>query len=229
MYYSSVIAIDGPAGSGKSTLARRLASSLGWRFLDTGALYRAVAAEASARGLGAASDGELGRLAGELDIQVALESDLCRVFVGGRDLTGQLRSPPVSSLASRVASIPEVRDSLRALQRRIGGEGRLVTEGRDQGTAIFPEARLKFFLTADAETRAGRRLKELRDKGRDDTLEDVLEGMLDRDGRDAGRAVDPLREAPDAVRLDSTSMTEDEVLAAMLAKAREAFGDASGV
>ncbi|MDR1079836.1 MAG: (d)CMP kinase [Deltaproteobacteria bacterium] len=222
---SCVIAIDGPAGSGKSTLARRLAAAMGWRFLDTGVLYRALAVEAASRGLAGAGDSELASLSASLDIVLRTERELTRVFVGGRDVTGELRTPEVSALASRLASISGVRESFRSLQRRMGEEGMLVTEGRDQGTAIFPEARLKFFLTASPEARAGRRFLELRARGRDDALEDVLREMLARDRQDAGRLTDPLREAPDAVRVDSTRLDEDRVLELMLAKAREVFGE----
>ncbi|MDR1038546.1 MAG: (d)CMP kinase [Deltaproteobacteria bacterium] len=220
-----VIAIDGPAGSGKSTLARKLAASLGWRFLDTGVLYRAMAVAASSRGLADAGEGELTALARSLDIRLSLERDLSRVSVDGLDVTGELRTQAISALASRMASMAGVRDSLRDLQRRVGAGGRLVTEGRDQGTAIFPEARLKFFLVASPEARAGRRLRELQTRGRDDTLEQVLAEMLARDRQDAGRRKDPLREAPDAVRVDSTDLDEDQVLALMLARAREVFGE----
>jgi cytidylate kinase len=219
-----VITIDGPAGSGKSTLARALASALGWSFLDTGALYRAVAVGASERGIAGADPAELALFARDLDVSVSLESDASRVRLSGRDVTHLLRAPEISSLASRLSAFPGVRESLRAVQRRMGEGGRLVTEGRDQGTAVFPEARLKFFLTASPEARASRRARELWAKGRDDPLERVMGEMLARDREDTSREADPLLEPSGSVRVDSTSMTEREVLDLMLARAREAFG-----
>lgn len=219
-----VITIDGPAGAGKSTLARALAASLGWSFLDTGALYRALALAVSERGLEGASPGELAALALRLEISVSLGPDVSRVALGGRDVTALLRSPEISSLASALAAVPEARESLRAIQRRLGERGRLVAEGRDQGTAIFPEARLKFFLTASPEARAARRAKELRERGVDSPFGTVLAEMLARDRNDMTRKADPLREALDAVRVDSTSLTLEEALALMTARAREVFG-----
>ncbi|MDR1038740.1 MAG: (d)CMP kinase [Deltaproteobacteria bacterium] len=225
---SRVIAIDGPAGSGKSTLARRLAAALGWRFLDTGVLYRAMAAVALERGLASAPPEDLVRFALGLDLDVKTGSDQSRVTVGGRDVTGLLRTPEVSTLASRFASLAEARESVKGIQRRLGSSGRLVTEGRDQGTAIFPEARLKFFLTAAPEARAERRYRELLARGRDDSPEAILAEIKARDRQDQERETDPLKEAPDAFRVDSTALSEDEVLSLMLARAREVFGKEVG-
>ncbi|MDR2613459.1 MAG: (d)CMP kinase [Deltaproteobacteria bacterium] len=225
---SFVITIDGPAGSGKSTLARSLSAELGWPFLDTGALYRAVAVAAAELGLGGAGPEALADLARGLEIAVVLARDVSRVSLAGRDVTDLLRTPEISDLASRLSAVAGVRGALRDLQRSLGSRGGIVTEGRDQGTAIFPEARLKFFLTAAPETRAERRARELEARGLEVDRAAVLAAILARDLQDSTRETDPLREPPDSVRVDSTSLSEREVLELMLARAREVFGRISG-
>jgi cytidylate kinase len=219
-----IITIDGPAGSGKSTLARSLARALGWSFLDTGALYRTVALAVSESGSEGADPVELGRLARGLDLRVELADGASRVFLGEREVTELIRTPEISLLASKLSAIAEVRESLRAIQRRLGASGRLVTEGRDQGTAIFPEAKLKLFLTASSEARARRRALELKEKGTEVDILKVWQDIMARDRSDMTRETDPLREAPDAVRVDSTDLGLDGVLALAVAKAHEIFG-----
>jgi cytidylate kinase len=226
MDLARVITIDGPAGAGKSTLARALSAALGWPFLDTGALYRAVAVAVSERGLEDAPPEDLGELARGLRVEVELGREASRVSLDGRDVTSLLRSPAISSLASRLSAVPGVRAALKGIQRgaAAGGSG-IVTEGRDQGTAVFPEAGLKFFLTAAPEARAGRRALELEARGLPADRAEVLSGILDRDRLDSTREADPLRMPAGAVLVDSTSLGEGEVLELMLAKAREVFGE----
>jgi cytidylate kinase len=223
-----IITIDGPSGAGKSTLAADLASRLGWRFLDTGVLYRAVGLAALEGGVSLKDHAALGALAGALAVKVALASGKSRVFLGEREVTGLIRAEAVSAAASAVSAAPAVRESVRGLQLALGAEGRLVTEGRDQGTAIFPEARLKFFLTAGAEARARRRWLDLKKAGSGESLEEVLEKIIRRDQADESREAAPLRAAPGAVTIDSTSLSRGEVLRVMEEKARGAFPELLG-
>jgi cytidylate kinase len=220
---SDIITIDGPSAAGKSTLAKALARRLGWTFLDTGAIYRSAGLLAMEKGLLGAPGGILGGFVRGLGLRVVAASEGSRVFWGDRELTASIRSPEVSKAASLVSSAREVREALAGIQADLGAGGRLVSEGRDQGTAVFPHARLKFFLTADAWERARRRFKELSPKDPTLTLEEVHRTVLERDRADEGRAEAPLRPAGDAVLLDSTGLDQGEVLRIMEAKARELF------
>ena len=201
-----VIAIDGPAGAGKSTVARAVARKLGWTYLDSGAMYRAVALLALASP--ARQPAELARVA-RIDVRGG------RVLLDGRDVTGELRAPEVSEAASRVAADPDVRRALGVKQRGLIGEGDWVAEGRDIGTVVAQDARLKVFLTATPEERARRRAAELGADARAVLAEQAL-----RDERDATRAHSPLRPAPGAVTLDSTDLSVEEVVARIVALAR---------
>ncbi|MDR2349850.1 MAG: (d)CMP kinase [Deltaproteobacteria bacterium] len=222
---TDVITIDGPAASGKSTLAKRLALRAGWSFLETGALYRGVAHAAMKAGVLGESREFLGKFAWDLNLALKFGEERNLVFLDGEDATDLLRLPGVAELASELSSIPEVRHSLTHIQRKAGEKGRLVTEGRDQGTAIFPEARLKFFLTADAGVRAERRRTELLAKGIVVSPEEVLRDLVARDEIDRNKSVAPLVEPEDSVRIDSSRLNPDEVLEIMLARARETFGE----
>ncbi|MDR2405940.1 MAG: (d)CMP kinase [Deltaproteobacteria bacterium] len=225
MNLDTIITIDGPSAAGKSTLARELARCLGWSFLDTGAIYRAVAVVAMEKGLMESSPELLGKFVASLDIRVELTADKSRIFLGDRELTSLIRSEEVGKAASQISSYPEVRRALHELQARLGEKGRLVTEGRDQGTAIFPWARLKFFLTATLEERAKRRHRELLEKNPTICYDDILEKMTSRDRADETREATPLRVAPGAIVLNTTELTQDNVLKIMEEKAREIFSD----
>ncbi|MDR2352256.1 MAG: (d)CMP kinase [Deltaproteobacteria bacterium] len=225
MTTDTIITIDGPAAAGKSTLARELARSLGWSFLDTGAIYRAVALVAMEKGITVADPVVLEDFVKSLDLKVELSADKSRIFLGERELTSLIRTEEVSKAASQLAGVPELRRALSGLQLSLGEKGRLVTEGRDQGTAIFPKARLKFFLTASNEARARRRHLELSEKDPSLNYGEVLEKLITRDRFDETREATPLKMATDAVLIDTTELSLDEVLTIMEEKAREVFSD----
>ena len=190
-----IITLDGPAGAGKSSVARALARRLGFGFLDTGAMYRAVALAGMRRGLDWAVPAELARLAEEIDLQMAGE----RVLLDGEDVTDRVRSSDVTAVTRYAADNPPVRSRLVELQRAFARGKNIVTEGRDQGTVAFPEAECKIFVTASAEERARRRWRDLQLQGEPVTLEQVLSTQQRRDREDAARRIAPLAPAPDAV------------------------------
>jgi cytidylate kinase len=215
-----VVTIDGPAGAGKSTVARRLARALDYRLLDTGAIYRAVALVSSRAQIAWTDGPALAEVARALDIDFAFEGDVNHVRVAGEDVTTAIRTPEMSQGASQVSAHPEVRDALLELQRRLGGRGGVVVEGRDTGTVVFPDAAAKFFLTASAEERARRRVAELRASGQDVDHETTLREIVERDQRDASRAVAPMVAAADARVFDSSVLSIDQVVEALLAEVR---------
>lgn len=214
-----VIAIDGPVGSGKSTAARRVAELLGYTYIDTGAMYRAVALKALRRKMSLDSTDELVALAGATRIDLRAQDGGQNVLLDGEDVTKEIRTPEVSQEASKIAVIEGVRRVLVAEQRRAGAKGGVVMEGRDIGSVVFPDAELKIFLTASDETRAQRRWREHQQKGDAIDLAKTLEEIRERDKRDAGREHSPLLRAEGAVLVDSTAMEAEEVarLIAMLA------------
>lgn len=216
-----LIAIDGPAGAGKSTAARRVADRVGYVLVDTGALYRCVALAAARAGLlqsGTAPE-RIGELATKLADERGIRLDEGgKVFLQGEDVSTQIRSPEMSLGASFVSAIPEVRLALLAMQRQAGEAGGAVLEGRDIGTVVFPDADLKFFLTASAAERASRRHAELSEKGAASTLAETLADVERRDKADSERAVAPLKKADDAILLDSSTMSIDEVVDFMVAR-----------
>ena len=203
-----VVTIDGPAGAGKSSVARTLAKRLGFRFLDTGAMYRAVTLAAVRRQLDWNDTAALGALAG----RVAIELQDKRVLLDGEDVTDQIRTPEVTAKIHYVADNREVRLRLGELQRREREKGDIVTEGRDQGTVVFPDAKCKIFLTATPQERARRRLLESRRRGEDVTLEEILAQQDERDRRDSERPLGRLAAAADALVVVSDGMTQDEVV-----------------
>lgn len=221
-----LVAIDGPAGAGKSTVAKLLAERLGFVLVDTGAMYRAVALAASRRGLSFHDDDAVGALAEELAAQRKIQlrpgvgSGVC-VMLGSDDVSLSIRTPEMSLGASRVSANPRVRTALLAMQRQAGEEGGVVLEGRDIGTVVFPDAEVKFFLTASANERATRRHSELVQKGTSVSLEETLADVEKRDRADTERPIAPLKQADDAVLMDSSGVTIDVVVDRMVAVVRE--------
>ncbi|WP_257311765.1 (d)CMP kinase [Geothrix fuzhouensis] len=203
-----LIAIDGPSGVGKSTTARRVAARLGWQYLDTGAMYRAATLALQRAGLSLEDRPALERLLADLD----LAQEGTRVFLAGEDVSEAIRSQDVTRGVTPVSADARVRDVLVEQQRRIGASGRWVVDGRDIGTVVFPQACCKIFLTASPEARARRRFLELEAKGQAPVFEDILADQRRRDEADSTRAVAPLRKAADAVELDSSAMTLDQVV-----------------
>ena len=209
---TGVVAVDGPAGAGKSSVAQRLAQRLGGTLLDTGAIYRTLALVARERAVDWSDGGALGDLAQRLDLRFDSSVVPQRVLLGDRDVTEAIRTPDISHGASQVSRHGQVRAALLGLQRSLGAQGLVVAEGRDMGTAVFPEALVKFFLTADPEVRARRRWRELLERGTEVAFEEVLRDQLARDARDTGRTESPLRQAQDAVVVESTDKTMEQVL-----------------
>lgn len=207
-----VIAIDGPVGAGKSTVARALAQRLGYRYVDTGAMYRAVAWQATHRGIDLNDRAAVAEVARAIQVEFVPGAGGQRVVAQGTDVTEAIRSPRMSEGASVVSAYPEVREALVALQRRMGEGGGVVMEGRDIGTVVFPNAEVKIYLDASLDKRARRRHEELRAKGEAITFEGVREALRERDHRDSTRAHSPLRAAPDAVVIDSTTLTVAQVV-----------------
>jgi cytidylate kinase len=211
-----IIAIDGPAGAGKSTTARALARRLGFDYIDTGAMYRSVALCAFERELGPEEDaGEIAALARSLPLR--LEEGGTRVFIGPREVTGEIRAPHIADLTSRISSIAAVRDVVVELQRRLGRQGEescggAVLEGRDIQTVVFPDAPVKVFLSAGARTRAQRRVEEWRAGGREADVDETERALIERDARDSGRETSPLVAAPDAAWIDTDDKTPEEIV-----------------
>jgi cytidylate kinase len=207
-----VVAIDGPGGSGKGTIAARLARDLGWHLLDSGALYRLVALAALDRGVAEDDEAALARIAVELDAEFVFSEQGMQVLLDGLDVSGRLRSEEVSAFSSWIAALPGVRAALVQRQRAFRQAPGLVADGRDMGTVIFPDAKLKIFLTASAEARAARRHKQLKEKGENVNLSRLFRDIEKRDARDCSRAVSPLKPAEDAHVIDSTELSIGEVL-----------------
>jgi cytidylate kinase len=215
-----IVTIDGPAGAGKSSAARALARRLGFEFLDTGAMYRAVTLAALRAGCDLADEAALARLVAHLDLW--LEED--RVFLNGADESTAIRAPEVTAASGPVADNPVVRRHLVQLQRTLAAGRDIVCEGRDQGTIVFPDAGCKFFLVADEVERARRRHREMLARGETLTLEEVLAAQRQRDRRDAARAVAPMVRAADAILLDSTGLSLEQVVSRMEEEVRRRQG-----
>ena len=203
-----IVTIDGPAGSGKSTAARKLADRLGYRFLDTGAMYRVVGFECLRQGVDLDDREQVGRIARE--VKLHFEGD--NIFSGDENVSEPIRSTEVTRAASVVALDPEVRRAMVETQRELAAGLDIVTEGRDQGTVAFPHAECKFFFEADPKERAARRHRELEEQGSSASFEEILNQIHERDRRDATREVAPLKPAPDAIHVDTTGIGIEEVL-----------------
>jgi cytidylate kinase len=210
----TVVAVDGPVGSGKSTVARRVAGRLGYLYLDTGAMYRAVGLLATEAGVDLADEAAVLPVAAAARLRF---DDDGRLWAGDRDVSGLIRSLEMGAAASVVSALPGVRRLLVERQRELGSGADIVMEGRDIGTNVFPDAEVKVFLTARPEVRAARRAAELRAKGDDVDEDEVLAALIERDRRDSEREVAPLRRADDAVEVDTTGLSLDEVVDAVVA------------
>jgi cytidylate kinase len=211
-----LITIDGPAGAGKSTVSRRLAEQLGYTYVDTGALYRAVALAAMTKGCAPDDDTGLGEICTHLTLQFEKSRKGPRIYSNGEDITERIRTPEITMLASAVSARHVVREYLLEVQRDMGKRGGAIFEGRDMGTVVFPDADIKFYLDADLDTRALRRFKELALEESSGDLSKVREDMKKRDEDDSSRVLAPLKPASDAVRIDSSPLTVDEVVETML-------------
>lgn len=220
-----IIAIDGPSGAGKSTVAKAVAKKLGYSCLDTGAMYRSVAWQALQNGATLDDDEAVGKIAREYEINFTFDDDEARtqhVFIGDAEVTNLIRTMEIDRAVSPVSAAPSVRAALVDQQRRIGAQGNYVVEGRDIGTCVFPDAEVKVFLTASAEERARRRVEQNEQRGAGSTdYEAVLADIIRRDKADSTRETSPLRQAEDAVLLDSTAFTVDEVIDQVCALARK--------
>ncbi|KJY85230.1 cytidylate kinase [Vibrio galatheae] len=210
--HTPVVTVDGPSGAGKGTLCMLLANKLGFNLLDSGAIYRVLALAAIHHGVDLESEDALVPLATHLDVQFVAEGDLVKVILEGEDVSRELRKEETGMAASKVAALPRVREALLRRQRAFSEGKGLIADGRDMGTVVFPQAEVKIFLDASAEERAHRRLKQLQGKGLDVKFDDLLSEIQERDDRDRNRPVAPLRPAEDALLLDSTTMSIDEVV-----------------
>lgn len=211
-----VITIDGPAGAGKSTVAHALAGRLGYVYFDTGALYRAVAWVGWRAGVDGEDAAAMEALLDTVSIRMSLDEGSTRICIDNEDVTPHLRSPVISRLASAVARLPRVRERLLPMQRRYGRTGGIVAEGRDMGTLVFPDAGVKFFLRADLDTRAERRYHETARGGYPEPRHEIRRQIEERDASDQSRAAAPLVPAADAVVIDSSSLTVDQVVENMM-------------
>ena len=218
-----IITIDGPSGAGKGTIARLLADKLGWQLLDSGAIYRVLALAALHHNVELDNEDALTPLAGHLDVRFTSDDASIKVILEGEDVSREIRSEKIGNAASKVAAFPRVREALLRRQRAFHTDQGLVADGRDMGTIVFPNAPIKLFLTASAEERAQRRFIQLQEKGFDANIQSLLSEINERDERARNRKVAPLVPADDALMVDSTGMSIDEVLAKVIDYAANSF------
>ncbi len=216
------IAIDGPAGAGKSTIAKRVASALGFVYVDTGAIYRTVGYHMDLMGIGPKDKDGIERLLDDVNLEICYGDDgLQHMILNGRDVTDEIRTPAMSQIASLISAQPSVRDFLLEMQRDLARKNNVIMDGRDIGTVVLPGADVKIFLTASAEVRAARRLKDLELKGEKTDLKTVLADIRQRDHQDSTRPIAPLKQAEDAVLLDTSDMDLEQVVAAVTELVRQ--------
>ena len=216
-----IIAIDGPSAAGKSTLAKRLAKDLGFTYLDTGGMYRALALKVLREGINIGNDGALTELIGRTAIDLVVTEGKLKVRLDGEDVSHEIRTPEVSQMASKASTLEVVRRWMLVLQRAFGRRGNVVAEGRDIGTVVFPDAEVKIYLDASAQERARRRVEELRQAGRQVSLDETLREMWERDKRDSERDLAPLRKADDAIAIDSTSVDAEALAQRVMQQIRK--------
>ncbi len=215
------IAIDGPAGAGKSTIAKLVAAKLGFIYVDTGAMYRAMALYFLENGIQPEDEAKVSAACGQIDISLRYQDGVQQVILNGEDVSGKIRTEAVGNAASVVSAYRAVRQALLALQQNLAKTSNVIMDGRDIGTCVLPEAQTKIYLTASSHVRAIRRYKELTEKGQTCNLEEIEQDIIDRDYRDMHREISPLTQAADAVLLDSSAMTIDQVVDGIIAAARE--------
>lgn len=214
------IAIDGPAGAGKSTIAKLVAKELGYIYVDTGAMYRGMAIYFLEQKIDPEDTKRIAEASKDASVSIGYENGVQQIYLNGKNVTGMLREEAVGNMASRSSAVPAVRERLLSLQRELAEKEDVVMDGRDIGTNILPNAETKIYLTASVETRAKRRYLELQEKGNDCNLEEIAKDIEERDYRDMHREIAPLRQAVDAVLVDSSDMTIDEVVEAILANCK---------
>ncbi len=223
----TIVTIDGPSGVGKSTISRRLASRLGYTYLDTGAMYRCVGLYCHWHGVDPDDEQAVSAIIDSIDMELlpplSPREDI-RVFLNGRDVSGEIRTPEISMFASRVSALSCVRSRLTQLQQQMGRRGKIVAEGRDTGTVVFPQAAHKFYLDADPEERARRRISQLRKSGRPVDKKEIYQQIIRRDRNDSRRTIAPMQAAPDAIHIDSTHLSAAEVVEKMETAIREKGG-----
>ena len=215
------IAIDGPAGAGKSTIAKLVAAKLGFIYVDTGAMYRAMALYFLENGIQPEDETRVSAICGQIDISLRYQDGVQQVILNGRDVSGKIRTEAVGNAASVVSAYRAVRQALLALQQNLAKTSNVIMDGRDIGTCVLPHAQTKIYLTASSHVRAVRRYKELTEKGQMCNLEEIEQDIIDRDYRDMHREIAPLTQAADAVLLDSSEMTIDQVVDGIIGAARE--------
>ncbi len=216
----TIITIDGPAGAGKSTISKLVAKKMGFVYLDTGAMYRAVALMAKRSGIDFSDGSALKVMCSKMDMNFVPDGDTSKLFLGDEDISLAIRSPDMDMRASSISAVMEVRAAMTELQRKLGGKGKLVAEGRDMGTVVFSNTEHKFFLTASVEERAQRRFAERKARGESIDIESIKVDMQKRDEQDSSRAIAPLHPAEDAFVIDTDSLTIDQVVGKILTQIR---------